>query len=78
MCHLEWDDDQGGGMWEQRYRESREQEACPFSLMDSCHGKAAGNWGKVRTWEPGEDERKAERRGKRGKNEKKREKREKP
>ena len=59
LCHLERDDDQGDGRWEQRYRESQEQEACPFSLMDSCHGKVGGNWGKMRTWEPRKDERRA-------------------
>lgn len=59
LCHLERNDDQGDGRLEPRYRESQEQEACPFSLMDSCRGKAGGNGGTVRTWEPGRDERKA-------------------
>jgi hypothetical protein len=61
VCHRERDDDQGGEGEEPRYRESQEQEACPFSLMDSCHGhRPAGEDGeKVRTWEPGKDERKA-------------------
>jgi hypothetical protein len=57
--HRERDDDQGDVRWEQRYQESQEQEACPFSLTDSFHGEAGGNGGKVRTWEPGKDEREA-------------------
>jgi hypothetical protein len=57
--HPERDDDQGDVRWEQRYRESQEQEACPFSLVDSCHGEARANGGEVRTCEPGKDEREA-------------------
>ena len=61
LCHPERDDDQGDERGEPRYRESQEQEACPFSLMDSCHGHGRGgeDGEKVRTWERG-DERKAE------------------
>jgi hypothetical protein len=61
-CHSERDDDQGVERGEPRYRESQEQEACPFSLMDSCHGdgRAGEDGEKVRTWKPGNDERKTE------------------
>ena len=83
MCHPEWDDDQGDERGEPRYRESQEQEACPFSLMDSCrgHGGAGEDGEKVRTWEPGMmkgGRRTAERRRKRlgKKKRKKKEKRE--
>jgi hypothetical protein len=50
LCHLERDDDQGNEKTEERKcREYQEQEACPFSLMDSCHRGIGGNWGKART-----------------------------
>ena len=62
LCHPERDDDQGDERGEPRYRESQEQEACPFSLMDSCHGhgRARGDGERAWTWEPRKDERKAE------------------
>jgi len=79
LCHPERDDDQGDER-EPRYRESQEQEACPFSLMDSCHGhgRAGEDGEKVRTWEPGKMKGRrgtAERRRKRGGKENKRKRR---
>jgi hypothetical protein len=50
LCHPERAGDQGNEKMERWDRESQEQEACPFSLMDSCHGGMKGNGGKVRTW----------------------------
>ena len=49
LCHLERVDDQGKEE-ERKGRESQEQEACPFSLMDSCHRRIEGNGGRRRTW----------------------------
>ena len=62
LCHPESDDDQGDEREEPRYRESQEQEAGPFSLVNSCrgHGRVGEDGEKVRTWEPQKYERKAE------------------
>ena len=42
--------------------ESQEQEAGPFSSMDSCHERTEGSEVGVRTWKLKKDERKAEER----------------
>jgi len=59
LCHPARDDDQEDEKREPRFRECQEQEACPFSLMDSCHGRAGVGAERVRTWVPGKGERRA-------------------
>jgi hypothetical protein len=50
LCLPQRDDDRVIVTGKQMACESQEQEACPFSLIDSCHERAEGNEVGVRTW----------------------------